>query len=93
VTTFQLDEADLPAPGETVEVVLGEGLVALIENTNEPVQHEEAELPTTYTAVETVGGSVVTHAAAVHQRAQRTHVERYTLCSRQDSRPVQRRKR
>lgn len=91
--SFDVDEADLPAPGETVEVDLGDGLVALIENTNEPVQEEEVDAPVTYTAVETVGAATVTHAAAVHQRASRTRVGRYTLCSRQGSRTVKRRKR
>ncbi len=93
MTTFTLDESSMPAPGETVEVDLGGGLIALVENTNEPTQEEEEEPPTTYTAVETVGWATVTHAAAVHQRAQRTRVERYTLCSRQESRRVKRRKR
>ncbi len=93
MTTFTLDDDDLPAPGETVEVDLGGGLIALVENTNEPIEEESAEPPNTYTAVETVGAATVTHAAAVHQRSKRTRVGRYTLCSRQDSRPVQRRKR
>ena len=93
MATFTLDDDDMPQPGETVEVDLGDGFVGLIENTNEPVQEEEDEPPTTYTAVETVGAATVTHAAAVHQRPRRTRVERYTLCSRQQSRPVQRRKR
>lgn len=93
MTTFAINANEMPAPGETVEVDLGDGLIALVENTNEPKYEVETEPPTTYTAVETVGSSAVTHAAAVHQRAQRTRVERYTLCSRQDSRPVQRRKR
>ena len=83
----------MPGPGEAVEVDLGNGLIALIENTNEPVEEEQTEPPITYTAVETVGGAVVTHAAAVYQRSQRTRVARYTLCSRQESRQVQRRKR
>lgn len=56
MATFALDEDEMPQPGETVEVDLGDGLVALVENTNEPVQEEEVEPPTTYTAVETVGG-------------------------------------
>jgi hypothetical protein len=93
MATFTVNDDDMPEPGETVEVDLGGGLVALVENTNEPVREEESEPPTTYTAVETVGGATVTHAAAVHQRSQRTRVERYTLCSRQESRRVQRRKR
>lgn len=92
-TTFTLNKDDLPAPGETVEVDLGDGLVALVENTNEPLEEEEVGPLITYTAVETVGGATVTHAAAVHQRLKKTRVERYTLCSRQDSRRVQRRKR
>jgi len=46
----------MPQPGETVEVVLGNGFVALVENTNEPMREEEVEPPATYTAVETVGG-------------------------------------
>jgi hypothetical protein len=93
MATFSIEEESMPGPGETVEVDLGDGLVALIENTNEPVQEEEVDPPTTYTSVETVGGATVTHAAAVHQRQQRTRVERYTLCSRQGSRRVKRRKR
>lgn len=93
MTTFDIPEDSMPRPGETVEIDLGDGLVALIENTNEPIEEEEGEAPITYTAVETVGAATVTHAAAVHQRQQRTRVERYTLCSRQGSRRVKRRKR
>lgn len=95
MTDFTIDKENLPGPGETVEIDLGGGLVALIENTNEPLQEDEEEddPPITYTVVDTVGGATVSHAAAVHQRQQRTRVERYTLCSRQGSRRVKRRKR
>lgn len=93
MTTLTIDEGSIPGPGESVEVDLGDGIVALIENTNEPIQEEELDAPITFTAVETVGAATVTHAAAVHQRQQRTRVARYTLCSRQGSRQVKRRKR
>ena len=91
--TFKIADGDVPDPGETIEVDLGDGFVALIENTNAPSQEDDIDPPTMYSAVETVGASTVTHAAAVHQRAQRTRVASYTLCSRNDSRAVKKRKR
>jgi hypothetical protein len=48
MATFELDDDDMPEPGETVEVDLGGGLVALLENTNEPAQEEgSSPLPLT----------------------------------------------
>lgn len=91
--TFKISDGDLPGPGEAVEIDFGDGFVALIENTNAPSQEEDSDPPVMYSAVETIGASTVTHAAAVHQRAQRTRVARDTLCSRNGSRRVKRRKR
>jgi hypothetical protein len=90
--TFKLADADLPDPGETVEVDLGDGFVASIENTNAPSHDDATDPPVMYSAVETVVPRPLL-TPAVRQRAQRTRVDRYTLCSRNESRPVKRRKR
>lgn len=93
VLDFNFPDHDMPAPGETVEFDLGDGLWATIENTKAPEEEPDAGPLVTHTAVETVAWATVTHAAAVHRRAKRTCVERFTLCSRNGSRQVKQRKR
>ncbi len=90
---FTLTDDQIPGPGEDVLVDLGGGLQALIANTAElDGAPEPMEGLVTYTVVD-VYGAARTHAAEVTQRAQRTRVSRWTLCSRNESRRVSRRRR
>lgn len=86
-TGITVSPRDLPEPGEGVELTIGQYEV-LIVNNGERVETEPAvpDEPVGYTAVTGPRVSTVVHASAIYQRAKRTRVARYTLCSRSDSR-------
>lgn len=90
----------VPDPGETIEVVV-DGLYMLIELDDKAAEAAPVEdVPDGfnevigYTVVDVDAPSaVVTHAAAIWQRAERTRVESHTLCDQSGKRRVRRRRR
>lgn len=98
--TIPLDE--LPRPGEVIERWLAPNVLALIENTEPPLDEVSAPTadeaaaatePLTWYEVVDVRGATRTHAALVRQHDRRSMVNRYTLCSVSDSRRVTGRRR
>jgi len=100
---LSIPASDLPAPGEIVERVLN-GFHILIESTAAPTEELGAPTPDEVRAydgplswheVVDVKGATRTHAALVRffPASGRSRVNRYTLCSRTDSREVTGRRR
>lgn len=98
---IHIESAELPAPGEMIERMIGKYLV-LVENTEPPgsteadrkIEDELVQLNSIvkYVPVDVTNKtSVVRHAAAVYQRNSRTRVGRWTLCSRNNTSEVARR--
>lgn len=86
IPELRIPEAELPTPGETIHLTVGQYEV-LVVHTGSPDDEPAEELsddPIGYSAV--TGGAAVVHAAAVYQRAQRTRAATFTLCSRNKSR-------
>lgn len=87
---------DLPGPGESLEMEV-EGFLINLDNIQPPAAGDDANLQpgdlVKYVPVDiTAPSSVVQHAAAVYQRSKRTRVDRWTLCDRQGTRQVKRRR-
>lgn len=100
--TIEIASGDLPRPGEDLLVVVeGTPYEALIVHTGAPEDEVDTESETSvdeadpafsYTVVD-VFGATRTHAALVRHHLQRTVVNRYTLCSQNNSRRVRSRRR
>ncbi|MEU9822246.1 hypothetical protein ACIGG9_26000 [Pseudonocardia alni] len=93
---IQIDEQELPAPGEDVLVTSGPYEI-LIGHTGDPQTEvdqtaEEPGSQITFSVVD-VHGATRVHAAAVRQREVRSRVDRHPLCSRSQTRKVARRRR
>lgn len=97
-----LDEDQLPGPGESVEVTLSNGMVAIVENRAGITagRHLRAVTPgparpvprtLSYVPVEIASrASEVVHAAITRRVNNRNQTERYTICDRTGKRIVSR---